>query len=103
MSRPEQILRMLTEQGMMGVKDLATAFSVNVSTVRRDLDRLAKEGKVARTHGGVSIAGTNTRTSSHAASQTAIGRAMADRILENQTVLIDSGSTCVEVARAIEN
>jgi DeoR family fructose operon transcriptional repressor len=37
------------------------------------------------------------------AEKQAIGAAMAERILEGQTVMIDSGTTCLEVARHLDH
>jgi DeoR family fructose operon transcriptional repressor len=105
MTRREQIVQLVEQHGFQSVAALAARFDVDTSTIRRDLDRLAAEGAITRTHGGAAapvhgfehgrVHGGNL----HQAEKQAIGAAMAERILEGQTILLDGGSTCLEVAR----
>ncbi len=102
MSRQKDIVKALRESGFLSVVALAKEFEVSVSTIRRDLDELAQSGAIVRTHGGAlpsHKAASSDRPVPHLAEKRAIGAAMAERILEGQTVFIDTGSTCVEVAR----
>lgn len=116
MARRHDIAALVAERGFQSVSALADRFAVDTSTIRRDLDRLATEGLVVRTHGGAAAAvartpaaaaGSTARHSSavdpHLAEKQAIGVAMAERILEGQTVLLDGGSTCLEVARNLDH
>jgi DeoR/GlpR family transcriptional regulator of sugar metabolism len=110
MSRPRRndILTRVRESGYLDVSTLADTFGVDQSTIRRDLSKLEADGLVRRNHGGVSAAeplagGHETAFSvkerQHHAEKAAIGAAMAERIHPGQTVLLDSGSTTLEVAR----
>lgn len=105
MTRRDQIVQLVEQHGFQSVAALAARFDVDTSTIRRDLDRLAAEGAVTRTHGGATAAvhtfehGRVHGDQLHRAEKQAIGAAMAERILEGQTVLLDGGSTCLEVAR----
>jgi DeoR/GlpR family transcriptional regulator of sugar metabolism len=104
MSRQAQIVELLLEQGFTSVSDLATQFRVTESTIRRSLAELEARDLVQRTHGGALPIGQadapfDLKQSLHRAEKEAIGKAMAHRILDNQTVLLDSGSTTLEVAR----
>jgi DeoR/GlpR family transcriptional regulator of sugar metabolism len=90
--------------GFQSVNALAAAFGVDISTIRRDLERLEQMGLVERTHGGaipVAHAETPTqvRASLHREEKAAIGRAMADRVLDGQTIMLSAGTTTLEVAR----
>lgn len=113
MSRRQQIAELVVEHGFQSVSTLANRFAVDPSTIRRDLDRLAADGLVHRTHGGAS-ATTAARTSDEVislpghvttqqAEKRAIGAAMAERIYEGQTVLLEGGTTCLEVARHLDH
>lgn len=104
MSRQDDIVASLRETGFRTVVALAKDFDVSVSTLRRDLDELSQEGLVVRTHGGALPAGESGSTASvaHLAEKRAIGPIMAERILEGQTVFIDTGSTCIEVVRNLD-
>lgn len=104
MSRQAQIVKSLTERGFTSVGDLADAFGVTASTIRRDLEQLEARDLVQRTHGGALPLQRHDPTSAiagtlHRSEKIAIGKAMADRILDGQTVLLDSGTTTLEVAR----
>lgn len=105
MTRREQIVQLVEQHGFQSVAALAARFDVDTSTIRRDLDRLAADGKITRTHGGATAAvhtfehGRVHAGGIHLAEKQAIGAAMAERILEGQTILLDGGSTCLEVAR----
>lgn len=104
MSRQAQIVERLGERGFQSVSELAEAFGVTASTVRRDLDQLEGRDLVQRTHGGalptrLAPPPAELEKTRHQREKVAIGKAMADRILDGQTVLLDSGTTTLEVAR----
>ena len=107
MSRRADIVNRLQDRGFQSVNALAEAFGVDASTIRRDLDKLTADGIVQRTHGGAvlvepghSPADPDTR---HRAEKAAIGAAMAERVHEGQTILLDAGETTLEVARHLHH
>ncbi len=107
MSRQAQIVELLLERGFTSVSDLAAHFEVTESTIRRNLTELEERDLVQRTHGGALPVGQvdapfDLKQSLHRPEKEAIGKAMAHRILDGQTVLLDSGSTTLEVARNIK-
>lgn len=104
MSRQSEIAEILSANGFQSVNALADRFAVTPSTIRRDLERLESDNVVQRTHGGAlpvekTDAPPHLQDPLHLKEKSAIGQAMADRILEGQTVLLDGGSTTLEVAR----
>lgn len=110
MSRRQQIAELVEQRGFQSVTALAERFRVDSSTIRRDLDRLAADGVVVRTHGGAAApagganeVGAPPDRDPQLPEKRAIGAAMAERIHEGQTVLIDSGTTCLEVARHLDH
>src|SRR5690349_2422355 len=107
MSRRADIVNRLQDHGFQSVNALAEAFGVDASTIRRDLDKLAADGVVQRTHGGAVLVepghsppAADTR---HRAEKAAIGAAMAERVHEGQTILLDTGETTLEVARHLHH
>ena len=112
--RRREILDVLRDRGYASLHDLVEAVGASESTVRRDLDSLHGEGSVKRTRGGAmfvspaddgsppaspGVSAPVTAASPHAAAKAAIGRAAAKLIEPGQTVLIDGGTTPLEVAR----
>jgi DeoR/GlpR family transcriptional regulator of sugar metabolism len=105
--RQSQIMNMVRESGYLEVSTLAESFGVDQSTIRRDLMKMERAGLVARNHGGVSVPEPELQSDTafsvkerrYHREKEAIGRALADRIGPGQTVLLDSGSTTLEVAR----
>jgi DeoR/GlpR family transcriptional regulator of sugar metabolism len=81
---------------------------VSGMTVRRDLQTLAEAGKVIRTYGGAAMAGRISfefeflkRVKQHAAAKAAIGASAAALIEDGQSVLVDSGTTTLALARCL--
>jgi DeoR/GlpR family transcriptional regulator of sugar metabolism len=107
MSRRADIVNRLQDHGFQSVNALAQAFGVDASTIRRDLDKLTADGIVQRTHGGaVPMApgyAPPAGDTQHRAEKAAIGAAMAERVHEGQTILLDTGETTLEVARHLHH
>ena len=104
MARQAGMVDLLLDRGYVSVAELASEFGVTESTVRRDLTELEERDLVQRTRGGAlpvrqTDAPMELKRRLHQAEKRAIGKAMAHRILDGQTVLLDSGSTTLEVAR----
>lgn len=56
--RHEKIVELINEKGSIRVSELSTIFKVTEETIRRDLEKLEKDGYVRRTHGGaISVKG----------------------------------------------
>src|SRR3712207_6170208 len=108
MARQAEIVDALQDHGFQSVRDLADRFEVTQSTIRRDLERLEAMDLIKRTHGGaIPVQQSETphqfKEELHRAEKAAIGRAMAERVLENQTILLAGGTTTLEVARHLDH
>ena len=117
-SRRRLLLDRVARQGFATLDELVKSLGVSESTVRRDLEALDQAGSVRRTHGGaMSIAADpargadpkaipalppfDDRTATATAEKRAIGRAAAALIDDGDTILLDGGTTTLEVARAL--
>ncbi len=103
--RRGEILRRLAAKGYVGARELADSLSVDASTIRRDLGRLARGGYLQRTHGGARAEGAgdvpySAKRHQNLRAKRAIAQFAAGMVDENAVVLFDSGSTTFEVARA---
>jgi DeoR family transcriptional regulator, fructose operon transcriptional repressor len=102
--RRESILAHIERQGFASLLQLAEAVGASESTVRRDLEFLDRSGQIRRTRGGAAFTGESL-TSFEARRERAsiekqrLGRAAAALIQPGETVLLDGGTTTLEVAR----
>ncbi len=100
--RRQDMLRAV-RSGQVHVGELAEEFGVSEMTVRRDLGRLASEGKIERVRGGaVDAAGERPFAETvveHYEGKDRMGRAAAELIEDGQTVMIDIGTTTLQAAR----
>lgn len=92
------------------LEDLANHVGASTSTVRRDLTVLEAAGGLRRTHGGARIItpksdefAFSTRDTHQLGQKEAIGRACAELIRPNQSVIIDAGTTVYHVAKYLED
>ncbi len=101
--RREQILLELKLRPHVRISEMAERFGVSSETVRRDMDKLSKDGLIARAHGGASAShhypDFHQRSQDRQEEREAIGRRAAALVRPGDTVMIDSGSTTVQLAR----
>jgi DeoR/GlpR family transcriptional regulator of sugar metabolism len=99
--RRQEILRAV-RSGATHVSELAESFGVSEMTVRRDLRALAREGKLERVRGGAVNASTERPFAETAVerfdAKDRIGAAAARLVEDGQTVMIDIGTTTLQVA-----
>jgi DeoR family fructose operon transcriptional repressor len=107
-TRRRTLLDLVARQGFATLDELVRALGVSESTVRRDLEALDLAGSVKRTHGGAVYAGEvrampalEDRVAACHEEKVAIGRAAAALIEDGESVLLDGGTTTLEVARAL--
>ncbi len=95
----------LVREGVTAVEDLAAETGVSVSTVRRDLARLGRDGEVARTYGGAMAPFYERSVSESAqvatAAKQAIARLSRPLVPAGGRVFLDAGTTCGALARLI--
>lgn len=101
--RRTRLIDLLREDGQASVTSLAEALGVTASTIRRDLDRLARDGRVVRTHGGAALAGARAARPADPQLDTkrAIARAAAALVADHATIAIGSGTTALALAQEL--
>ena len=100
LERQEQIIRTLEEKKSISVQKLSELLFVSQPTVRRDLDILARQGKVQRTHGGVVLRKASDteiplmfREDQNNAAKAAIAQKAALLIHDGDVIFLDASST----------
>jgi DeoR/GlpR family transcriptional regulator of sugar metabolism len=106
--RRQHVLDLVTRHGFISLVDLARAIQVSESTIRRDLDHLHQQGMVKRTHGGAMFLGDGMalpaleeRSASQIEEKRLVARAAAARIRDGDAILLDGGTTTLELARLV--
>ncbi|OAJ75372.1 DeoR family transcriptional regulator [Brevibacillus sp. SKDU10] len=108
--RRKKIMNMLFEQGNVMVTELSKQFSVSEETIRRDLDKLEKEGILVRTYGGAILEdGLRSdfplwvRESYYVDVKQKLGEKCAQLIKSGDTIMLDSSTTSLYIAKKIKN
>lgn len=108
--RHEMIISLIKQEGFVTTEGLVQHFNVTPQTIRRDLNELDQQGKIARHHGGAGLASNsieNTRYSERkrhlSAEKDRIAAELAKYIPDNSSLFIDIGTSTESVARALVN
>lgn len=106
--RQEQIRGLLAAQGRLNVGQLSTQLDVASMTIRRDLAAMERAGLLTRTHGGcvlhspfvseLSFPEKQRRRHEH---KTAIASEAVKRLKPGEAIYFDTGTTTLQVARAL--
>jgi DeoR family fructose operon transcriptional repressor len=105
--RLQVIADLVRERGSVRGRELADALGVTDETIRRDLSRLEEQGVVRRAHGGaVALRSTDETDTSfrlreHAAEKVAIGKRAAVLVRDRSSIVLDSGTTTLCLAKAL--
>ncbi len=102
--RKQHILTILKKDGQVIAKVLSEELGLSEDTIRRDLRELARDGLLQRVHGGAlpaspAVADFAGRTQIAPKEKVAIGRAAAQMIQTGQVVMIDGGTTALQLAK----
>jgi DeoR family transcriptional regulator of aga operon len=107
--RRRRILEILESQERVTVEELVARFGVSAVTIRGDLDALAEAGAVIRSHGGAlkrieapEDVPITVKETLHHAEKVRIGHAASQMIKDGETIMLDSGTTTMEIARQIK-
>jgi DeoR family fructose operon transcriptional repressor len=106
--RRQEILTLVRQESAVSADGLAREFGVSVETIRRDLRRLGEKGLLDRVYGGATRPGGRSSEGSFAArsvrrmaAKRAIAQLAASLVEPGETLVIDIGTTALEVARAL--
>ena len=109
--RRRAILELLQRERRVLVADLAEQFHTSQVTIRKDLDVLHVRRQIQRTHGGalplhdgaLEDPSLHEKERLHRKEKLRIASAAARLVSEGQVVILDSGTTTTEIARALRN
>ena len=112
--RRQHALGLVAERGFVRVAELSAAFGVTTVTARADLDALERQGAIRRVHGGAVPASSvleaerperepsfEEALAASVEPKRAIGEYAASLVRSGQSVILDVGTTTLQVARAL--
>jgi DeoR/GlpR family transcriptional regulator of sugar metabolism len=106
--RQAEIAHLVEDRGRARVTELADSFGVSSVTIRKDLDVLADQGRVIRTHGGAiapRVRGQDlaydVRDRMQQSEKAAIGRLAATRVNDGESIIVDASTTSLYLAREL--
>lgn len=104
--RRNKALKILKENGHILVTELSALFDVSEVTIRKDLQYLEKRNLLVRTHGGamqndylVNDQQFEEKSKHYKEEKKRIGEAAANLVKDGDTLILDAGSTIMQVAR----
>ena len=108
--RRRALARLLDENAILTVEDLARRFDVSTQTIRRDFQHLEQRGLLTRSYGGAIARGTDplsregvfgAREVERAAQKEAIARCALALVVPGSTVIFDASTTVLALARLL--
>ena len=106
--RRKKILELINKNGSVRVTELSCLFNISEVTIRTDLADMENKGLLTRVHGGAISSykpyysmNINQRMSTNQAQKEIIAKKIADMIEDNDTIMLNSGSTTLLVFRSI--
>ena len=102
--RKQHILGLLRQSGQVIARELSQELGISEDTIRRDLRELAAEGLLQRVHGGAlpaspALGDFSARTAVATDEKRMIGRAASAMVQPGQVVILDGGTTALQIAR----
>jgi DeoR/GlpR family transcriptional regulator of sugar metabolism len=111
LERQKYIKELAQKEKSVKVIDLSKLFDVTEETIRRDLEKIEKEGIIKRTYGGaiyIESSGKDIedtpfsmRIKENTGSKQKIAMAVSDMLNNGEVIMLDSSTTCLEVAKNI--
>ncbi|MCL5985686.1 MAG: DeoR/GlpR family DNA-binding transcription regulator [Actinobacteria bacterium] len=106
-----EIRKLIEKENIISVEKLSELFGISPITVRRDLEKLHRDGYLRKVHGGAvadrayleaePIYLENIKL--FKAEKEKIGKEAANRINDEDVIIIESGTTCLEVVHNLED
>lgn len=103
-------LERLEEQGHLSVNDLSEKLGVSTATIRKDLQFLEDQSLLIRTHGGAIARNgyafnisVDEKAQRQEEEKRQIGKAGAKRINDRDTLILDAGTTTLQIARNLDD
>ncbi len=109
LERRKEILKKLQEEKKVIVGELSRQYDVSEETIRRDLEKLEKEGLAVKSYGGAVLNDStsielpfNERKKHNVEGKQKIAKLVADLVENGEHIMLDASSTAVFIAKAMK-
>lgn len=112
LERQKHIIELIQREKSVKVIELSKLFDVTEETIRRDLEKIEKQGILKRTYGGAIVTGDNVkdtedtpfsmRVNENISGKQKIARAVSEMLCDGEVVMLDPSTTCLRVAENID-
>ena len=107
--RHQKIIELINERKSIRVTELSELFSITEETIRRDLEKLEKQGKLARSHGGaVSVGPSDSlevsyleREITNVKEKAEIAHEAVKQVTEGDKIILDASTTAWYMAKEL--
>jgi len=107
--RREELLKYITKQDVVHMKDLVDELGISLSTIRRDLQTMEKEGEVIIMRGGAVRLNTRgydepvtKKKLINSEAKEIIAKKAADLVEDGDCIYVDSGTTTVAMLKYLD-
>ncbi len=108
--RRNRTIKLLKDNGQVSVAELSELLDVSEVTIRKDLQYLERRNLLVRTHGGamqndylVHDQHFEEKGKRYSDEKRRIGEAAASLVSDGDTIIMDAGTTMVQLARSLQN
>lgn len=109
LERRNLILEKLQDEKKVVVSELSQQFNVSEETIRRDLEKMEKEGLATKSYGGAVLNEStsidmpfNVRKKENVSGKQKIAELVAARVHDGDHIILDASTTAVFIAKAIK-
>jgi DeoR family fructose operon transcriptional repressor len=102
------IMKILRDRKVISVNELSSILTVSANTIRRDLSLLEEQGVLKRSQGGAVLNEVTNllhpfeiRKNENAFAKDIIGQTAAKLVTNNDTIILDSGTTTLQLAKSL--
>lgn len=110
LERQKKIIELLMIKKVLKMTELTEELKVSMDTLRRDINFLAKQGKIEKIYGGIKLieskfgeSSIDERMINHLKEKESIAQACSNFINDGDCIYIDSGSTTYQISKYIKN
>lgn len=110
LERQKKIIELLMIKKVLKMTELTEELKVSMDTLRRDINFLAKQGKIEKIYGGIKLieskfgeSSIDERMINHLKEKESIAQACSNFINDGDCIYIDSGSTTYQIVKYIKN